>query len=185
MTCGYVSVQLHALYSSTWSDRCLSAPDRLSLQSENYSILPCDLRTLPSDSRLTETLLGALDPDVDTLILAECVLAYLSPDSSNALLRHLSSLLHRPFAICYEMCVAGDEQIDADAAPPSKFGTVMLSNLQARSLSMPGARAYSTVRSHATRFDKFLGKDTGSVRRGRAVTLKQVWHGLDDSQRQR
>lgn len=68
---------------------------------------------------------------MDTLILAECVLAYLSPESSSVLLQHLSTLLNRPFAICYEMCVAGDDPLEA-AAQPSKFGTVMLNNLQVR-----------------------------------------------------
>lgn len=74
---------------------------------------------------------SVLDPSLDTLILAECVLAYLSPESSSKLLQHLSTLLDRPFAICYEMCVAGDDASET-AAQPSKFGTVMLSNLQVR-----------------------------------------------------
>jgi hypothetical protein len=50
---------------------------------------------------------------------------------------------------------------------------------------MPGARAYSTVQSHATRFDKPLQKGSQSPGKGDAMTLRQVWHDLDDHQRQR
>jgi hypothetical protein len=75
---------------------------------------------------------SVLDPNVDTLILAECVLAYLSPESSNAMLERIASILNRTFAVCYEMCVAGDDHVGvlSDPTPPSKFGTVMLNNLQ-------------------------------------------------------
>lgn len=85
-----------------------------------------------STPTLMATLQNVLDPNVDTLILAECVLAYLSPESSIAMLEQLSSILNRPFAVCYEMCVAGDDQVETSSipAPPSKFGRVMLSNLQ-------------------------------------------------------
>lgn len=122
---------------------------------------------------------AALDPNLDTLILAECVLAYLTPDSSNRLLQHLSNFFTRPFAICYEMCVAGDD-VDLLEAEPDKFGAVMMANLQARNLTLPGAKSFSTVASHSTRFEKALSKG-----KGRAKTLKQVWLDLDEAQRAR
>lgn len=109
-----------------------TASDRASLQSDTYSLLPCDLRNLASTSTIMAKLERVLDPNVDTLILAECVLAYLSQESSIAMLEQLSSILNRPFALCYEMCVAGDDHVEtpSDPTPPSKFGAVMLNNLQ-------------------------------------------------------
>lgn len=106
----------------------LAAPDRASLHSACYSLLACDLRTLETSESVTQSLQGMLDPTLDTLILAECVLAYLHPTSSTSLLQHLAATLDNPYAICYEMCVAGDAS--GDAAEPSKFGAVMLNNLQ-------------------------------------------------------
>lgn len=76
---------------------------------------------------------SVLDPTVDTLILAECVLAYMAPEESNALLAYLGRFLQRPFAVCYEMCVAGSDDTglaSALQAPPSRFGNVMLANLE-------------------------------------------------------
>lgn len=176
------------------------------MQSSAYSLLACDLRTLASSDALTDALKKVLDPTLDTLILAECVLTYLSPKDSTSLLQHLGTLLDRPYAICYEMCISGDTP--AEVAEPSKFGTVMLNNLQvslvamtfvplalspdfllpsqARNLSMPGARAFSTLSSQAMRFEKTLTKGgNGEERRGQAKTLKRVWQDLDDAQRQR
>jgi hypothetical protein len=47
-----------------------------------------------------------------------------------ALLEYFASLVKRPYAICYEMCVAGDTK--EEVAQESKFGNVMLNNLQVR-----------------------------------------------------
>ncbi|MCO5570010.1 hypothetical protein L7F22_023725 [Adiantum nelumboides] len=114
------------------------SPNRASLQSASYSLLACDLRTLETSESVTQSLQGVLDPTLDTLILAECVLAYLHPASSTSLLQHLAETLERPYAICYEMCVAGDAS--GDAAEPSKFGAVMLNNLQGSLLSWMTSR---------------------------------------------
>ncbi|UZJ52458.1 hypothetical protein CBS101457_001778 [Exobasidium rhododendri] len=176
--------ELLSLVSSSEEDVHLY-PDRSSIQSKTYSLLACDLRLLDATSSVDEKLKAVLNPDLDTLILAECVLAYLSPASSSALLRYLATLVYRPCAVCYEMCVAGD--VESETAEPSKFGTVMLNNLQARSLSMPGSRTYSTVASQAERFQKAFGKDQArpDAGEGSAITLKKVWQTLDNAQKQR
>lgn len=97
--------------------------------SPQYSLIACDLRNLVSDKKSRDLIESTIDPSLDTLILAECVLTYMSPQDSNALLEYLGALLKRPFAICYEMCVAGDAATSA-SAPPSRFGNVMLANLE-------------------------------------------------------
>lgn len=160
------------------------SPDRTSLQTGRYSLISCDLRTLTDDQEVRKKLERYLDPNIDTLIIAECVLAYLSPDASNALLAYFGSLLSKPCAICYEMCVAGDVS-DAEA-DPSRFGYVMLSNLEGRNLSMPGSRAYATTTAHARRFEKaFRGRASHPHGRGTARTLKQAWIDLEEPEKQR
>lgn len=147
-----------------------------------------------------------LDGNVDTLIIAECVLAYLSPEASKRLLEALGRLLNRASAVCYEMCVAGDQRGSNDDGSPSRFGTVMLHNLQvsvkenrrtqamcsalfsskSRNLSMPGARAFATLKSHATRFEHTLNVCNTHVRgKGTAITLKSVWHDQSDEEKAR
>lgn len=159
--------------------------DQTCLQTERYSLIACDLRTLPDDQKAISLLEKQLDTNKETLIIAECVLAYLSPQESNALLSFLGKLLKRPSALCYEMCVAGDDTAIRDA-PPSRFGSVMLSNLQSRSLDMPGARAFSTLSSHKDRFQIGLGQsDTNQKGKGFAQTLKNVWQSIEEEEKQR
>ncbi|PWN34968.1 S-adenosyl-L-methionine-dependent methyltransferase, partial [Meira miltonrushii] len=159
--------------------------DQSCFQTERYSLIACDLRTLPEDQNATSILKKHLDSSKETLIIAECVLAYLSPGESNALLSFLGKLLSQPSALCYEMCVAGDDAIIRDA-PPSRFGSVMLSNLQSRSLDMPGARAFSTLSSHKDRFQIGLGQsDLHGNGKGVVRTLKNVWQGIEEEEKQR
>lgn len=159
--------------------------DQSSFQTDRYSLIACDLRTLSDDQNATSILKKHLDPNKETLIIAECVLAYLSPQESNSLLSFLGNILTRPSALCYEMCVAGGDATSPDA-PPSRFGSVMLSNLQSRSLDMQGARAFSTLSSHKDRFQKGLGQsDTNKNGKGAAQTLKNVWQGIEEDEKQR
>lgn len=93
------------------------------LSSRYYSIVPSDLRTLPS---LSQTLLGdgatlgVLDPSLPTLLLAECVLVYLPPASTSALLSWFAS----SFNVTGSCSVAYDPFGLEDS-----FGQVMLRNL--------------------------------------------------------
>lgn len=159
--------------------------DQTCLQTEEYSLIACDLRTLPEDQKAISILNKHLDPNKETLIIAECVLAYLSPQESNTLLSFLGQLIKRPSGLCYEMCVAGDNDTIREA-PPSRFGSVMLSNLQSRSLDMPGARAFSTLLSHKERFQIGLAQsDAKQTGKGLAQTLKDVWQGIEEEEKQR
>lgn len=159
--------------------------DQTCLQTDCYSLIACDLRTLPEDHQAISILKKGLDANKETLIIAECVLAYLLPQESNSLLSFLGKLVNRPSALCYEMCVAGDDPIILKA-PPSRFGSVMLSNLQSRSLDMPGARAFSTLSSHKDRFKVGLAQfDEYQKGKGIAITLKNVWQGIEEEEKQR
>ena len=102
------------------------------LHSAKYHLLPVDLRTPPSESvapLLTSTSPSSpsqegpiLSPNLPTLLLFECVLVYVSPDASQALIQWFvdyfasSSVVG---AVVYEMFGLNDS-----------FGAVMVENLK-------------------------------------------------------
>lgn len=105
------------------------------LHSSRYHLLPCDLRHPPSTS-LAPVLDGLLSPSLPTLLLCECVLVYVSPESTSALfdwfVNHFTATRDRSIlgTIVYEMFGLQDA-----------FGQVMLNNLRVClvSLSLPFA----------------------------------------------
>ncbi|KIJ15595.1 hypothetical protein PAXINDRAFT_99461 [Paxillus involutus ATCC 200175] len=135
------------------------------LHSTKYHLLPCDLR-LPPSSFLPSTIGGILSPSFPTLLLFECVLVYMSPEASSALIEwfvnHFASTPDPSDgsalgAIVYEMFGLQDA-----------FGQVMMNNLRSRNVSLPGASPYPTVESLPTRFTQH--KFTFS----NALTLREV-----------
>ena len=97
------------------------------LRSPVYNLCPVDLRTPPVVA--LEPLLGSggeplLSPSLPTLLLFECVLAYMTPSASNALLQWFVDYFRSPGggllgAVVYEMFKLEDS-----------FGRVMLTNLK-------------------------------------------------------
>ena len=99
----------------------------MALHSPKYHLLPADLRKPPTEC-LKPILHRAvppfqtpiIDPSVPTLLLFECVLAYMSPESSSSLLSWFVSEAGSVLGcIVYEMFGLNDA-----------FGRVMLSNLK-------------------------------------------------------
>lgn len=99
----------------------------MALHSPKYHILPADLRK-PAIECLKPILhnvappfqIPIIDPSVPTLLLFECVLAYMSPESSSSLLGWFVSEAKTVLGcIVYEMFGLSDS-----------FGRVMLSNLK-------------------------------------------------------
>ena len=165
-----------------------------------YNLLPVDLRTPPaaslapllaSDSGKDDEPL--LSPSLPTLLLFECVLAYMTPEASNALLRWFVDYFAAAGAtagplggVVYEMFKLNDA-----------FGRVMLNNLkvrargsltlasdglfnlvdrtvlrthttQSRGVSLPGAEPYTDIASLSRRFLD-LGFTTAQ-----ALTLREI-----------
>ncbi|KAI9441619.1 leucine carboxyl methyltransferase [Lactarius indigo] len=135
------------------------------LRSPVYNLLPVDLRTPPVVS--LEPLLGSgdeplLSPSLPTLLLFECVLAYMAPSASNTLVQWFVDYFGSPGggllgAVVYEMFKLGDA-----------FGRVMLNNLKSRGVSLPGAEAYPDIASLSRRFLD-LGFTTAQ-----ALTLREI-----------
>ncbi|KAJ7747664.1 S-adenosyl-L-methionine-dependent methyltransferase [Mycena maculata] len=135
------------------------------LHSPTYHLFPADLRLPPADTlgTLLASPSGALlSPALPTLLLFECVLVYMTPTASSALLQWFvdyfspegSAVLG---SIVYEMFRLQDS-----------FGRVMVENLRARHVSLPGAAPYPDVHSLPGRF-LALGFTAA-----RALTLKEI-----------
>ena len=101
------------------------------LHSHNYHLLPADLRLPPSEilepmlfSPIDSTQGSILDPSLPTLLLFECVLAYISPSASSQLLDWFIKFIQRSptgvlGCVVYEMFGLNDS-----------FGRVMVDNLR-------------------------------------------------------
>lgn len=143
--------------------------------SAQYSLRAADVRRLPSHEAEVERVFGMLDPAAPTLILFECVLSYIDAVSGDSLISLLSHQFHKMQAVVYDIGLAGD----ADGSDQiTRFGKVMLQNLEARHLTLPGAHAYPNMASQARRFSHLRPTKT-------SASLFTIWQDLDHQQRSR
>ncbi|PPQ79591.1 hypothetical protein CVT26_015433 [Gymnopilus dilepis] len=139
------------------------------LHAGKYHLLPSDLRLEPSQS-LGRLLFSApdaeqnaiLDPSLPTLLLFECVLAYMSPSQSAQLLEWFVTTFKESQnsvlgCIIYEMFGLNDS-----------FGRVMVNNLRERNITIPGAESFQTIESLSKRY-----LDAG-FSAAFALTLKEI-----------
>ncbi|KAF9012542.1 S-adenosyl-L-methionine-dependent methyltransferase [Cyathus striatus] len=139
------------------------------LNAPQYHLLPADLRLPPSETLaplLTSENNPLLSPSLPTLLLFECVLAYIKPEASSRLLKwfidHVSNSNTTKIpgilgCVVYEMFGLNDS-----------FGRVMLNNLKSRNVSLPGVEPYKNFESLPNRF-----LSTGFIT-AQAVTLRDI-----------
>ncbi|CAH8250758.1 unnamed protein product [Arabidopsis lyrata] len=100
--------------------------------SDHYKLLPVDLRDIP---KLSDVISFAdMDPSLPTFIIAECVLIYLDPDSSRAIVNWASKTFSTAVFFLYE-------QIHPDDA----FGHQMIRNLESRGCALLSIDASPTL----------------------------------------
>ncbi|KAH9944582.1 leucine carboxyl methyltransferase [Amylocystis lapponica] len=146
-----------------------------------YHLLPADLRLPPSESiaplleSSSDSSTPLISPSHPTLLLFECVLVYMPPAASSALIQWFVDYFSTTSGpgvlggLVYEMFGLNDP-----------FGRVMVNNLKARNVSIPGASPYPTVTSLTERFS-LHGFTTSH-----ALTLRDIRSSyIDDSELER
>uniref|UniRef100_A0A8C4WRG8 Leucine carboxyl methyltransferase 1 n=2 Tax=Gopherus evgoodei TaxID=1825980 RepID=A0A8C4WRG8_9SAUR len=112
--------------------------DAHSLDSSRYSILAADLR---DSSELEEKLKKCnMDTQLPTLLIAECVLVYMTPEQSASLLKWAANTFQAAMIINYEQVNMAD-----------RFGQIMIENLQRRQCSLAGVEACKSLESQRER----------------------------------
>ncbi|XP_075476481.1 leucine carboxyl methyltransferase 1 homolog isoform X2 [Primulina tabacum] len=100
----------------------------------HYKLLPVDLREIQKLDDIIS--LANIDPSLPTFIIAECVLIYIDPESSRAIISWASRTFSTAVFFLYE-------QIHPDDA----FGQQMIRNLESRGCALLGI--YDTPTLHA------------------------------------
>ncbi|KAL1746640.1 S-adenosyl-L-methionine-dependent methyltransferase [Schizophyllum fasciatum] len=129
----------------------------MGFHSAKYHLLPADLRHPPAEAFAAVTP-DILSPLLPTLLIFECVLVYMTPAASAAVIQWFVDRTSAPLGgIVYEMFGLEDS-----------FGTVMVNNLRVRNVSLPGAEPYPTVATLPTRFTQH------GFQHSHALTLKDI-----------
>ncbi|KAG0090110.1 hypothetical protein BGZ93_008240 [Podila epicladia] len=110
------------------------------LYSKDYCLLSGDLREF-EDTILPKLKAHGFDTSLPTLFLSECVLIYIEPKDSDAIVDWVGSNMAASLFVVYE-------QIN----PTDAFGAMMLRNLKARNIELPGIHAYPSLKSQKERF---------------------------------
>ncbi|XP_073415382.1 leucine carboxyl methyltransferase 1 [Dendrobates tinctorius] len=112
--------------------------DSHSLDSSHYSIIGADLRHLKDlEDKLKKF---GMDPQLPTLLVAECVLVYMTPEQSGSLLKWAAGTFPTAMFINYEQVNMAD-----------RFGQIMVENLQRRQCNLAGVEACRSLQSQIER----------------------------------
>lgn len=145
--------------------------DAARLKSQTYCINPLDLRTLhPGRSVLSD-----IDAALPTLIISECCLIYLSPDSADAVLQYFTQVFPgtTPLAIV----------IYEPIRPHDPFGRTMMSNLTSRGIHLQTLEKYADLKAQKERLQQVgLGDVKGGAE---AVDIDTIWKNWTDDEEKR
>lgn len=178
------AAQIHAHAALHNALGSYTMPSDADVQAERYALFGMDLRELADATAkdASERLARALDPARPTLLLCECVLAYVPPDDADAVLRCILARVGSAALLAYDMIVAGDATTDEE---PSRFGSVMLQNLAAQQLMLPGARACASLGAYEARFARLLARCDAHAVHAHACSLRSLWYALERAERER
>lgn len=149
--------------------------EKTALHSSTLNIHPIDLRDLAlSASALSN--LPHLDLDLPTLLLSECCLCYIPPETTTKIMATLTSVLHGSTSIIlYE-----------PIRPYDSFGKTMVQNLSSRGIELRTVKKYYSLGAQRLRL-KQAGFDAGQGAR----SIEDIYYGrtveawLTDEERSR
>ncbi|KAJ2725343.1 carboxy methyl transferase for protein phosphatase 2A [Coemansia sp. Benny D115] len=110
------------------------------LHSSEYCLLSADLRELHT-SVVPKLVDHGFDRLAPTLFISECVLIYLEPRHSDAILDWITQEVPTAAVLTYEQVL-----------PHDRFGKMMIENLRNRGIELRGLMAYPTMESSRNRF---------------------------------
>lgn len=151
-TGGYFEVDFHAVLEkkvaairragqlrSVLGDSVVTSDGRVAFTKEKYHLISADLSNATGTIELLRT--AGVNFSAPTLFIAECVLVYMDPSASTALLEALGNSFECAVFASYDMI-----------NPNDAFGKVMVANIAARGCSLPGYAAFATLQSQEERF---------------------------------
>ena len=143
-----------------------NARTRRAAASEAYDLRACDVRDGEALRRVFEDL--RLDWSAPTLVIAECVLAYLPPGKSDEVVRFFGERVERGAFISYD-----------PIEPDDAFGRQMVRNVESRGCAFAGIRDAPSVAGARARFER------NAWRRAEAYDMNEVYARLDPVERAR
>ncbi|KAI8868483.1 leucine carboxyl methyltransferase [Ramicandelaber brevisporus] len=122
-----------------------SPSDQIQLNTASYSLISGDLRQFEQSVAPSLTSCG-FDAQRPTMVIAECVLVYLQPESSNAVINWFGQAFNSATNSCSAFAVYDPMHLG------DRFGDVMERNLTEVGILMPGFRAFSNKAAQRERF---------------------------------
>ncbi|KAM4698042.1 leucine carboxyl methyltransferase 1 isoform 2-T2 [Rhinophrynus dorsalis] len=112
--------------------------DAHTLDSTRFSIIGADLRNAKDMEEKLKKF--GMDPQLPTLLVAECVLVYMTPEQSASLLKWAAGTFPTAMFINYEQVNMAD-----------RFGQIMVENLQRRQCNLAGVDACQSLQTQTER----------------------------------
>ncbi|KAF9111902.1 hypothetical protein BGX27_004284 [Mortierella sp. AM989] len=137
------------------------------LYAKDYCLLFGDLREF-TKSIVPKLMAQGFDTSLPTLFLSECVLIYIQPSDSDAIMDWVGANMEASLFVVYE-------QIN----PTDAFGAMMLRNLKARQIELPGIHAYPSLKSQE---ERFLSRGWIAAK---AVSMNALHESLPENEKKR
>jgi len=142
------------------------AATRTAAAAEMYDLCACDVRDGQALARVFEEV--ELDWSAPTLVIAECVLAYLPPGKSDEVVRFFGERVERGAFVSYD-----------PIEPDDAFGRQMVRNVASRGCAFAGIGDAPSVAGARARLER------NAWRRAEAYDMNEVYARLDPVERAR
>ncbi|KAI9205854.1 S-adenosyl-L-methionine-dependent methyltransferase [Polychytrium aggregatum] len=136
----------------------------MEIHAKGYHLIAGDLRKWETEV-VAKLESHGFDKRLPTLFLSECVMIYMLPQDSDALVRWVATHMDNAMYVTYEQIL-----------PDDAFGRVMLHNLKMRGIELPGIHSYPTIEDQKERYLKH-GFD-----QAHALDMNQIWDHHTDPQ---